>query len=53
VRGVVLQSRRKTPEGSLQQSGTRGQRAESTERASWRLKIPESPLRLDDDRLLE
>lgn len=37
----------------MQQSGTRGHRAQNTERAGWRLKLPETPLRLDDDRLLE
>jgi hypothetical protein len=38
---------------TLQESGTRGHRAQNTERAGWRLKLPETPLRLEDDRLLE
>jgi Zn-dependent protease with chaperone function len=37
----------------VQQSSARRQRAQSTERPGWRLKLPEAPLRLDDDRLLE
>jgi hypothetical protein len=40
-------------EENVQQSDAPGPRARNTERAGWRLKLPATPPRLDDARLLE